>query len=414
MSELIENRKKRKELLKHIILEIHRGRAPEEVRAQLARLLGEVPYDDVVSVEQEIIAEGVPIEEVLRLCDVHSAVLKGHIAGPTIKTAPPGHPAHTFSEENKALRWEIELLRQAAAKMDGAADRDAVREITIQMRAHLHALADVEKHYLRKENLLFPFMEKHGLTGPPKVMWGKHDETRGILKAALETVPALLDADPEEASAAVRLAIVPVADSIDEMIFKEEEILLPMCLDTIEESEWHAIAKQSPEIGFCLIDPKDEWKPAEAVKEHEIAGTAGRVGFATGSMMPAEIEAIFRAIPFDLTFVDADDRVRFFTQGAERIFSRTRAIIGRKVQMCHPPSSVGVVEKIVSDFRAGRASRAPFWINLNGRFIHIEYFALRDRDGGYLGTLEVSQDLTEKRSLEGEQRLLSYAPNPSA
>ena len=118
---------------------------------------------------------------------------------------------------------------------------------------------------------------------------------------------------------------------------------------------------------------------------------------------------MLNSIPFDLTFVDKDDRVRYFTQGRERIFARSRAILGRKVQLCHPPSSVHIVEKILDDFHAGRQSRAPFWINLKDRFIHIEYFALRDKDGGYLGTLEVSQDLTEKRALGGEQRLLSYS-----
>jgi hypothetical protein len=212
----------------------------------------------------------------------------------------------------------------------------------------------------------------------------------------------------------VQLAILPAADAIEEMIYKEREILLPMCLDALEEAEWDAIARQSPEIGFCLYDPQVEWS-AEGVEPAPAAGgPAGRVLLPTGSMAPAEIEAILNTIPFDLTFVDAEDRVRYFTHGAERIFSRSRAIIGRKVQMCHPPSSVDIVERIISDFKAGRASRAPFWINLKGRFIHIEYFALRDREGRYLGTLEVSQDLTAKRALEGEQRLLSYAPEPGA
>jgi DUF438 domain-containing protein len=414
MSELIENRNRKKELLKHMILELHRGQAPEAVKAQLARLLGEVPYDDVVTVEQQLIEEGLPFQEVLRLCDIHSNVLKGHISQAGAKTAPPGHPAHTFLEENRALQWEIDLLRQAHARLPGAADAEAAREIITQIRAHLHALADVEKHYLRKENLLFPYMERHGLTGPPKVMWGKHDEARALLKAALEVVPALWDAGPAEAAAAVQLAILPAADAIEEMIYKEREILLPMCLDALEEAEWHAIARQSPEIGFCLYDPKVEWSAEGMEGAEEAGGPAGRVLLPTGSMAPAEIEAILNAIPFDLTFVDAEDRVRYFTQGAERIFSRSRAIIGRKVGMCHPPSSVDIVERIISDFKAGRASRAPFWINLKGRFIHIEYFALRDRDGRYLGTLEVSQDLTEKRALEGEQRLLSYAPEPGA
>jgi DUF438 domain-containing protein len=126
-------------------------------------------------------------------------------------------------------------------------------------------------------------------------------------------------------------------------------------------------------------------------------------------LTPTELRTILNTIPFDLTFVGADDTVRYFTQGRERIFARNRAIIGRKVQMCHPPGSVHIVQQILDDFKSGKASRAPFWITLNGRFLHIEYYAVRDEQGTYLGTLEVSQDLTEKRALTGEQRLLSYA-----
>jgi len=113
-------------------------------------------------------------------------------------------------------------------------------------------------------------------------------------------------------------------------------------------------------------------------------------------------------LPVDITFVDRNDKVKYFSQGKERIFDRNRAIIGRKVQLCHPPESVHVVQKIIDDFKSGKAERAPFWINLSGKFIHIEYIALRDEKGTYLGTLEVSQDLTQKRALAAEQRLLSY------
>jgi DUF438 domain-containing protein len=194
------------------------------------------------------------------------------------------------------------------------------------------------------------------------------------------------------------------------MIYREEEILLPMSLDTLSESEWYAIYQQSPEYGFCLYDPTEEWEPApETLTEEQSTVDPEKVQLPSGSMTPEELTTILNTIPFDLTFVDRDDRVRYFTQGRERIFSRSRAILGRKVQLCHPPSSVHIVEQILEDFHSGRQSRAPFWINLKGKFIHIEYFALRGKDGEYLGTLEVSQNLTEKRSLEGEQRLLSYA-----
>jgi len=409
MSELLEHSDKRKELLKHMILQLHKGEAPESVKKQLTRLLGEVPYDDVVIVEQELIKEGLPIDDVLKLCDIHTAALKGRISHEGAKTAPAGHPVHTFKEENRALKWETDALEKLYDEFSKLKDSDSPADIINQIRIRFQALSDVEKHYSRKENLLFPYMEKHGIDGPPKVMWGKHDETRELLKAVNESLGQLTESTVEEFKAVIDLVLKPASKSIEEMIYKEEEILFPMTLDSLSESEWYSIYKHSLEIGFCLYDPTDEWKPAGQIEEIEEETASERIQLPSGSISPEELNAILNTIPFDLTFVDKNDTVQYFTQGRERIFARTRAILGRKVQMCHPPSSVHIVQQILDDFRSGKADRAPFWIELHGKFISIEYFALRDKEGNYLGTLEVSQDLTEKRALEGQQRLLSYA-----
>ena len=284
---------------------------------------------------------------------------------------------------------------------------EPAHEVLDQMRVRFHALTDIEKHYSRKENLLFPYLEKHGIHGPSKVMWAKDDEVRDLLKAALETLQVLDGDAAGEPQAVIELILEPAITGIEDMIFREEELLFPMSLDNLTDAEWHSVYRQTPEIGFCLFDPTEEWSPSVPVEEEQEIDQ-DRIQLPSGSMTPSELTAILNTIPFDLTFVDKDDTVRYFTQGRERIFTRTRAILGRKVQLCHPPSSVHIVEQILKDFKAGIQSHAPFWINLKGRFIHIEYFALRDEKGAYLGTLEVSQDLTGKRELEGEQRLLSY------
>jgi len=268
---------------------------------------------------------------------------------------------------------------------------------------------DVEKHYQRKENLLFPFLEKHKITGPPTVMWGKHDETRELLKGAIETLKATEQISVTEAKATIDLVLKPASTAIEEMIYKEEEILFPMCLDTLSDGEWYEIYNQRVEIGFCLYGPTDTWKPVGIEHEKVAVADNGKIQLPSGSMTVTELTALLNTIPFDLTFVDKDDSVRYFTQGKERIFARNRAILGRKVQRCHPPSSVHIVEQILDDFKSGRQDNFAFWINMGGRFIHIEYFALRDNEGNYHGTLEVSQDLTKKRKLAGEQRLLSYS-----
>ncbi|MDO8834320.1 MAG: DUF438 domain-containing protein [Vicinamibacterales bacterium] len=408
MSELIDNARRRKDLLKHLIRQLHDGEPVDQLRTQLIRTLGQVPYGDVVAVEQELIAEGLPTGEILKLCDLHSAVLRGAVAVDQAREVPPGHPVHTFRRENEALTWEITELNRLYAEAAAASPDADASELVAGLRGRLNSLMDVDKHYLRKEHLVFPYLEKAGITGPPTVMWGKHDETRALLKQASAALAAgVLTAG--EVSALAQLVLKPASRAVSEMIDKEEQILLPMCLDAITDVDWYDVKRQSLDYGYCLIDPSDEWVP-ENLPAGDAAETpeAGRIRLPSGSMTPVELQAILNSIPFDLTFVDKDDTVRYFTQGRERIFSRSRAILGRKVQYCHPPSSVKVVEQILADFKSGAQSHAAFWITMKGQFLSIEYFALRDAAGAYLGCLEVSQDLTAKRALTGEQRLLNY------
>ncbi|HOU54711.1 MAG TPA: DUF438 domain-containing protein [Myxococcota bacterium] len=416
MSELLEQSDRRKNLLKHMIRQLHEGVAPEAVRTQLTRLLGQVPYHEVVEVEQQLIQEGLPVEEVLRLCDIHAAVLQGAISQQGAKEPPPGHPAATFSRENEALRWEVGNLRRLDARLQEMGEDDDATEVLLEMTAGIHRLLDVEKHYQRKEHLLFPILERHGVTGPPTVMWGKHDETRALLRDAREALGAFQGtATAGELRSVAALVLRPAWDSVLAMTDREEEILLPMTMDLLSEAEWWEVHKGSDEIGYCLYDPPATWRPAD-VPEADAVGTAGddRIRLHSGSFTREELDAILNTIPFDLTFVDRDDTVRYFTQGRERIFTRTRAILGRKVTLCHPPSSVHVVERILEALRSGKQDVARFWIEMRGRFIVIEYHALRNRQGDYLGCLEVSQDLTAKRALQGERRILQWDEDPTA
>jgi DUF438 domain-containing protein len=310
--------------------------------------------------------------------------------------------------ENKALSWEISTIVKIAEGIKKMPDEADASTLITELQRHMHALTDVEKHYRRKENLLFPYLEKHGITGPPTVMWGKHDETREMLSGAIEALKETARITAGEAKSVIDLVLQPAWNSIEEMIYKEEQILFPMCLDTLSEEEWYHIYNQSLEIGFCLYDPQVKCKPSGETVNEAAPETAGRIQLPSGSMTVEELTAVLNTIPFDLTFVDKSDTVRYFTQGRERIFERNRAILGRQVQLCHPPSSVHIVQKILDDFHSGKQERAAFHINMKGRFISIEYFALRSPEGEYLGTLEVSQDLTEKRALQGERRILSY------
>jgi len=408
MSELINNSSGRKELLKHMILQLHEGVAPEYVNKRLKELMQKIPYGEVVEVEQELIAEGLPQEEVLNLCDLHAEALEGSIDLSGAKVAPSGHPVDTFTCENNELAKVVGQLNSLYLSSDQIIGQEGVANYFLKLKGLLNLLMDADKHYRRKENLLFPFLEKYGITGPPTVMWGKHDQTRALLKTALEALEDSGEKDAIKVKEMIDSVFKPASQAITDMIMKEEEILFPMTMDKLNNTDWYEIYKQTDEIGYCLYDPKISWNPEDVEAVSSTRSDTNSIQLHSGSFSPDELLAIMNTLPVDLTFVDKNDKVKYFSQGKERIFDRNRAILGRDVRMCHPPSSVHIVDQIIGDFKNGKADSAPFWIQMQNKFIHIEYFALRNESGEYLGTLEVSQDLAEKRSLQGEQRILSY------
>jgi DUF438 domain-containing protein len=410
MSELINNSNFRKSRLKELILKLHQGEDPVAVKKDLVDTLGQIPYGEVVEVEQELIAEGLPEAEVLKLCDIHGEVLEGQVDQSGSKTIPEGHPVDVFKQENLELKKVTEKTRNLLGSVDNVpkGNFDNFRNVLLSC---FNDLMDIDKHYQRKEYLVFPYLEKREITGPPKVMWGKHDEIRDQLKGciALLKESELKKGDLVES---LELIYYPVVKALDDMVQKEEEILFPMAMDVITEEEWWNIHQQTLEFGFTLYDPQLEWKPdgfSEMAYDSDTERIRdGNIQLPSGNFTTEEIKAILNTAPVDMTFVDRNDKVKYFTQGSHRIFARSRSIINRDVRLCHPPGSVDIVEKILEDFKSGKASHAPFWIQMNGKFILIEYYALRDENGEYLGTLEVSQDLTDARSLEGERRILSY------
>ena len=409
MSEVIDNKANRIRVLKDIIKHLHAGNPPEQVQRQMREIVRQTDYSEIMAMEQELMAEGMPVEEVRAMCDLHSQVTRDVLVQiPTSKAIAPGHPVDTFRRENEALRNVIVEMKKVLAELQGATEASDAAAIALCLRQSFNELMDVDKHYQRKEHALFSYLERHGITGPSKVMWAKDDDVRNLLKLLGECLQ--LDSSAiDQWKAKLLEAATAALSAVQEMIYKEENILLPMSLETLSEDEWAEIWSASPKYGWCIVEPQLGYTPAVSVTLDSInVPPSGALMLPTGNVSLEQLVAIFSTLPVDLTYVDADDRVAFFTEGPDRIFARSKTIIGRKVQNCHPPRSVETVEQILNDFRAGTQSVAEFWINFHDKFVHVRYFAVRNSDGTYLGTLELTQDLTPLRALQGERRLLEY------
>jgi len=408
MSELINNREYRQKVLKELIEELHRGKTVEEVKPRFEELIkGGVTTSEITEMEAALVAEGMPVEEIQRLCDVHAAVFKGSIQeihGTVRPQDIPGHPVHTFIQENRAIE---ELMAEIQNDLEEFRKDDSKSNLKKLIKG-FDKLWEIDRHYFRKENLLFPYLEKYGITTPPKVMWGVDDEIRADIKLVINLLNDY-NGDREELTEKAEYAL----ERVKEMIFKEESILLPLAVDTLSEDEWMNIQKASDDAGYTLIKPKAKWKPArvdveeKAREEGEEPADDGYIEFDAGIMTPEETNAVLNTLPLDLTFVDKDGIVKWFSMGKERIFARPKTVLGREVKNCHPPASVHIVEKIVEDLRTGRKDHEDFWIRFKDHFAYIRYFAVRDKKGKFLGVLEVTQDIKPIQEITGEKRLMS-------
>ena len=406
MSELIDNRRHRLETLKGMIKDLHDGAGTEEVRDRFRALLADVGAGEIGALESELMAEGMPETEIRRMCDVHVAVFRESLESRAREAVPPGHPVDSFQRENQVVSGLVEELRSLLDRIQAGGGERVPEAAAVRWQEVLLRLARIDVHYKRKEYLLFPFLERAGITAPPKVMWGLHDEIREQVKAALELAAGAAGMELAEFTLARQLSLDPLLDAVAGMVEKEEKVLLPLALEHLADSEWGAVQEQWDEFGAGLAAPAGPWRPAPPARVAAVVPEEA-IGLPSGNLTVPQLVGLLNALPCDITFVDADDRVAYFSEGRERVFERNRAIIGRRVHDCHPPASVHIVEQVVDDLRSGRRDVAEFWIQMRGRFVHIRYFAVRGDAGEYQGTLEVTQDVTAIRALEGERRLLA-------
>lgn len=421
----------RKALIAQYLERLNDGEDIESVREDFARNFKDVSGGEISTAEQELIAGGVPMEKVLRLCDVHASLFEGHVScahntGAVEET--PGHPVWTMRQENDRImafindRVKPDVKRtRMLTEASSAAEREGIVAI---LKVDMEAFDEVFIHYKRKEELLFPHLERHDITGPSKVMWGKDDEVRNAVhgaEALLETAYGEYDSQ----------LLAGVADYLDEavegalsMVSKEENVLIPLSLEHLSATQWTQIASEENEFGhaFGVNPPTWHADPLELANDklNEMEATASEksaesssdtrasqdetIHLSTGEFTLAQLEAVFATIPLDITFVDANDKTRYFSHGDTRAFPRPKSCLGRDVYDCHPPKSQEAVRRILTEFKSGKRDVSEFWFKAMGKFLYVRYFAVRDEAGNYLGALETTQDIGPIKALEGENR----------
>ena len=313
---------------------------------------------------------------------------------------PEGHPVRIYLEENQLIRG----LMASINNIDIVKNQDEFKE-------KFTKLCLVEKHFARKENQLFPYLEQYGWTSPSQNMWAFHDDIRAIVKQARN----LVKSDDKES---LMIVLQNLFQSLEHIMQVEESRLLPRALEMLQDNDWKEMRDGDKEIGWMFDDAPTSYPacveneyihPSLDTKKRKLPfSLEGRIDLEQGHMLPEQINWLLKFMPVDITYVDENDIVIFYNRGENRVFPRSAGIIGREVKFCHPPKSVDQVLMILKEFKAGRRDEAEFWITFKDKFIHIRYFAIRDDAGNYKGVIEVSQDVTHIRELEGQQRLLDW------
>lgn len=399
---VVSDKDARRELLKDYLKRLNSGEDLEAVREDFVRNFSDVEASEIMEAEQELLREGTPLEDVQKLCDVHSALFHGATREEQIANADKaveeslqkqkiqeelkkrdsypkkdytdknaraaalaqiiGHPLYTFTKENDAL---TDLLAQAHDSKD------------------ISLIRDISIHYAKKGDLLYPLLKvKYGVSGPSDVMWTVDDEIRDEISALAKE--EIHDDKWDE-------RFENVLKRAEEMIYKEKNILFPICAVNFTEDEWKGIYQDAKDYDTCFGVESELWAEAETVTESK-AAYEGEIVMPGGHMTVEQLTALLNTLPIEITFVDADNINRYFNEGP-KVFKRPNMAIDREVFSCHPPKIEPMVRSIINDFRSGVRDSVPVWMDKGGKCFLVTYMAVRDKDKNYLGTVEVVQNM---------------------
>lgn len=359
----------------------------ESVRADFVKEFENVDASEIMEAEQQLLKEGTPLATVQKLCDVHAALFKGKTIEEKVVEAKrqsagaikqeklsitsklveiKGHPLYTFSLENKEI---ANIVKECKEKPD----HDLVEK-----------LQDIAIHYAKKGDLLYPHLKvKYGISGPSDVMWTVDDEIRDEIKQLSKKQ----DFDNKWLEDFNKLLV-----RIDDMIYKEANILFPNCATNFEDEEWYEIYRDSKDYDECLGVENVVWEEAEEFLKNVSKSVDDEIVMAGGHMTVEQLSAMLNTIPLEITFVDKENINRYFNEGS-KVFKRPGMAIDREVFSCHPPKIEVQVRKIIESFKNKMADRVPIWMEKNGRTMLVTYMAVRNKAGEYIGTVELVQDM---------------------
>lgn len=433
------------EILKDILLRLHHGADAKSVQEDFDQHFTGVSALEISMMEHELMRTdtGITFEDVMSLCNVHANLFKGAISDVDVPDAEQeGHPVYVFKQENLALRAAVLRIRRIIENYEKAENEEFRPDLIRGLKHQMSLLGQFQNHYNRKENLFFPVMERYGHDAPPKVMWGVDDNIRALFEKAQTAVEQLPDLTIGEISSAFEA----FAKEFEEMIFKEEAILLMILLETLTQDDWLAIAEESDAYGYAIVKPTAKWQPhrenfedtkqdlAHSInqtedsqensatdnqltkvidtpegqftisftpkKESQSFDRTSQQLFGNGYLSVEQANLILNHLPLEITFVNKDDIFQYYNDSKapdEMIFKRTPSQIGRRVELCHPPKVLDKVKKIFTLLRSGERDKVVMWFKSEklGKFVHVTYAAVRDENGEFQGVLEYVQEIQD-------------------
>jgi DUF438 domain-containing protein len=404
----------RTEKLKEYLKRLGEGEDLEDVRADFVREFGEVEASEIMRAEQELMQEGTPLSEVQKLCDIHSALFHGATREEKIANAEKEVEASLGREkerENEKIEQQIKSAQSAPSAKKDYSDKDVRAAQLAAIPGHplntlvrendafvdllakfretedeslLPAIRELSIHYAKKGDLLYPLLKvRYGVTGPSEVMWTVDDEIRDELAAL---------ARESEHDGKWKERLDAVLTRAEEMVYKEQNILFPICAVNFTEEDWKEIYRDAGDYAVCFGVEPETWDEAEKKPDLQSTASDGEIVMPGGHLTVEQLTALLNTIPMEISFVDGDNINRFFNEGP-KVFKRPAAAIDREVFSCHPPKIEPMVRQIIDDFRNSRRDVVPVWMEKGGRTMLVQYMAVRDRAGNYIGTVELVQDM---------------------